>query len=90
MAEAQNDYARKRRGVHLSEPNKDTIHLPMQLSHSTVKCIQNNCTPTARLPPRSEGYLSSEGLSLSEHDEYHVHRQEQRQVPGLAGKLTDL
>lgn len=50
MAEAQNDYARKRRGVHLSAPNKDTIHLPMQLSYSTVKCIQNNCTPTACLP----------------------------------------
>lgn len=80
MAEAQNDYARKRRGVHLFAPNKDTIHLPMQLSYSTVKCIQNNCTPTACLPPLSEGYLSSEGLSLSEYDEYHVHRQEQRQV----------
>lgn len=80
MAEAQNDYARKRRRVHLSAPNKDTIHLPVQLSYSTVKCIQNNCTPTARLPPLSEGYLSSEGLWLSEYDEYHVHRQEQRQV----------
>lgn len=80
MAEAQNDYARKRRGLHLSAPNKDTIHLPMLLSYSTVKCIQNNCTPTARLPPLSEGYLSSEGLSLSTYDEYHVHRQEQRQV----------
>lgn len=80
MAEAQNDYARKQRGVHLFAANKDTIHLPMQLSYSTVKCIQNNRTHPARLPPLSEGYLSSEGLSLSEYDEYHVHRQEQRQV----------
>lgn len=66
--------------------NKDTIHLSMQLSHSTVKCIQNNCTPTARLPPLSEGYLSSEGLELSAYDEYHVHRQEQRQVQDLPEK----
>ena len=63
-----------------TQPNKDTIHLPVQLSRSTVKCIQNNCTHTARLAPLSEGYLSSEGLSLSEYDECHVHRQEQRQV----------
>lgn len=80
MAEAQNDYARKSGGVHLFVANKDTIHLPVQLSYSTVKCIQNNCTPTARLPPLFEGYLCFEGLSLSEYDEYHVHRQERRQV----------
>ncbi|KAI9530089.1 hypothetical protein NQZ68_004106 [Dissostichus eleginoides] len=59
MAEAQNDYATKRRGVHLSAPNKDTIHLPVQLSYSTVKSMRTQDYNALKLLQRQDVFRTS-------------------------------
>ncbi|TNN37913.1 hypothetical protein EYF80_051930 [Liparis tanakae] len=70
MAEAQNDYARKRRGVHLSAPNKDAIHLrprsfPTPLHQEQDADRKRRGEPVAGSQPRHGGQAAAAAAAES-------------------------